>query len=89
MKRGRPAEVKSDEPVKKFVRTYKYPDGCRSEWTYDLDKSPGGPIKVEMFYPKDYDELKEEDLPKSKQKYLNPYTGKKVNYQRAKQLGLI
>jgi hypothetical protein len=90
MKRGRPpVETTTEEAPRKFVRTYKSSDGCKEEWTYDLDKSPNGPIKVEVFYPKNYDEIKEEELPKSKQKYLNPYTGKRVNYQRAKQLGII
>lgn len=89
MKRGRPAEIKSEEPPRKFVRTYKYSDGIRTEWTYDLDKYPNGPIKVEVFYPKNYDDMEEEELPKSKRKYLNPYNGKKVAYARARALGII
>ena len=46
-------------------------------------------ILVEMFYPDNYfPEEREENLPKTKRKYLNPKTGKMVNYLRAKELGL-
>lgn len=90
-KRGRPAsEPTTEEAPRKFIREYKQDDGCSQKWHYDLDKSPNGPIMVEMFYPKEYfNEEIEENLPKTKRKYLNPTNGKMVAYTRAKELGII
>lgn len=68
--------------------------GIETIYTYGPDKSRGV-IKVELNYPKEY--LKEIDekekanakLPKYKQKFVNPATGKEVSYFRAKTLGLV
>lgn len=90
MKKGRPIEKTIEDQPRKFIRTVKFKDGCIQKWHYNLDKMPNSPILVEMFYPKGYfPKEKEENLPKTKRKYLNPKTGKKVNYLRAKQLGLV
>jgi hypothetical protein len=80
--------------MEKFTREYKDYTGCRTVWTYDLKKNPHGPLNVEKFYPKDYNSEMEvdetnENLPKTKRKYLNPENGKLVAYTRAKVLGLI
>jgi len=92
-KRGRPSQASTDpeqQPVK-FTREFKDNVGNRSVWTYDLKKSPNGPISVEFFHPPGFISQAEieENLPKTKRRYLNPKTGKEVAYFRAVQLGLI
>lgn len=68
--------------------------GIETTYTYGPDKSRGI-IKVELNYPKEYlkeleeSERKNSQLPKYKQKFLNPATGKEVSYFRAKNLGLV
>ena len=89
MKRGRPVELPISESPRKFIREVQYNDGVVQKSHYNLDKCPTGPFLVEMFYPDNYfPEEREENLPKTKRKYLNPKTGKMVNYLRAKELGL-
>lgn len=90
MKRGRPVETPTPEPPRKFIREVQYNDGVVQKSHYNLDKYPTGPFLVEMFYPDDYfPEEREENLPKTKRKYLNPKNGKMVSYMRAKELGLV
>ena len=90
MKRGRPVELPVSEPPRKFIRETKYNDGVVQKDHWNLDKCPTSPFLVEMFYPDGYfPEEREENLPKTKRKYLNPKTGKMVNYLRAKELGLL
>ena len=55
--RGRPLE--NTEIRKKYKQVfYEFPSkpelGTMTTWQYDLDKSPNGPYKVEIAYPKDY-----------------------------------
>lgn len=90
LKAGRPSETKIEDQPRKFTQTYTDEEGYSQTWHYDLDKSPNGPMMVEIFYPEGYfkDEDKE-NLPKTKRKYLNPANGKMVAYTRAKELGLI
>jgi hypothetical protein len=94
MKRGRPPVIDpvQTEPPRKFTREFKDYTGHRSVWTYNLDITPYGPIMVEEFYPKgsfqEPDET-DENIPKTKRKYVNPKNGKLVAYTRAKELGLI
>ncbi len=87
LKSGRPSEIKIEDQPRKFTREIKYSDGCRSIWTYDLDRQPNGPIEVEMIYPEGWDE-KEAGKTEEKQ-YFNEKTGRYVAKFRAKQLGLI
>lgn len=92
-RRGRPTQAHTDPEQQsvRFTREFKDHAGNRSVWTYDLVKSPNGPISVEIFYPPGFIsqvEL-EEKLPKTKRRYINPKTGKEVAYSRAVQLGLI
>jgi len=90
MKRGRPVELPVSEPPRKFTREMQYSDGVVQKDHYNLDKCPTGPFLVEMFYPGGYFlEEREENLPKTKRKYLNPKNGKMVSYMRAKELGLV
>ena len=93
-RRGRPKSVVNEtvlEQPQKFTREYKKHDGHRSVWTYDLKKSPFGPILVEEFYPPGHMVLAEveEHLTKTKRTYLNEKNGKLVGYTRARALGLI
>jgi len=97
MKRGRPA-ISTEAPPRKFEKTLKYPDGTSAVWKYNLDKFENGPIEVEFFYPANYKpefEIAEEQekvnskIPLKYRTFFNPKNGKKVAYQRAKQLGLI
>lgn len=85
MSKGRPVEPTAETQPKQFTREIKYSDGCKSIWTYDLDRQPNGPIEVEMIYPEGWDE----EIRDEKKQYMNPATGRMVAYGRAKQLGLI
>lgn len=90
LKAGRPAETKVEDQPRQFTRVHQDLDGYKQIWHFDLDKSPNGPMMVEIFYPDGYfEDEKEENLPKTKRKYLNPANGKMVAYQRAKELGII
>lgn len=90
MKRGRPVETPTPEPPRKFIREVKHNDGVIQKDHWNLDKCPTSPFLVEMFYPEGYfPEEREENLPKTKRKYLNPKNGKMVSYMRAKELGLV
>lgn len=84
--RGRPP---NEEPVrpKKWTREFEDSEGNISTWYYDVDKFPNGPYKVEV--DNVVVEIKNEDLPLTQRKFLNPANGKMVGYGRAKQLKLI
>ena len=64
--KGRPPKLIIEDLPRKFVRTFRYKDRSYSEWHYDLDKSPNGPLLVEIFYPDDY--FDEEEKPKKQKK---------------------
>jgi len=90
LKAGRPSETKAEDQPRQFTQTYTDHEGYSQTWHYDLDKSPNGPMMVEIFYPDGYfPEEQEENLPKTKRKYFNPANGKMVAYTRAKELGLL
>jgi hypothetical protein len=69
--------------------------GIKSTYTYDSLNVVNGIQKAEFEYPKEYlDQFNkqkkyQENLPKTKQLFFNPATGKEVSYSRAKNLGLI
>ena len=54
MKRGRPKNEIQVEKPRKFKRIYE-DEGAIEIWTYDLDKTTGGPIQVEIKYKKNND----------------------------------
>jgi hypothetical protein len=98
IKRGRPKEIVSEEPPRRFERTYNDIDGSVITWKYDLDKFENGPIEVTSHFPAGYrpmfEILEEQNVINSKiplkyQTFMNPKNGKYVAYGRAKQLGLI
>jgi hypothetical protein len=74
--------------MQKHTRTFTDDDGVISIWEYDPDKTNSGPYEVTMKYPKDFMTSKpvERVLSKTEQRYLNPYTGKYISYQRYQQL---
>ena len=94
MKRGRPKEVHFEptEAPSRFTREFANKDGHHSVWIYDLNKSPNGPVSVEIFYPKgakeEFDPTSE-NIKKTKRMYYNEKNGKLVAYTRAKELGII
>ena len=69
--------------------------GIVTVFTYKAEGSQLGLQKAEFEYPKEYlDSFKKKEkytknLPKTKQMFLNPKTGKEVSYYRAKALGLV
>lgn len=69
--------------------------GIITTYTYNGASIVSGISKAEFEYPKDYlDEFNKKEkrqgsLPKTKQMFLNPATGKEVGYYRAKNLGLV
>ena len=69
--------------------------GIVTTYTYRGASIATGIEKAEFEYPKEYldDFAKKEkiknNLPKTKQMFLNPKTGKEVSYYRAKALGLV
>ena len=92
-KRGRRKEEIIEHPTK-WVDIYDEEDGTKTKWTWDKKKSPYAPLSVEVIYPKGWDfgvveGEDDEDLPKTKRKYLNPNNGKFVGYTRARALNLI
>jgi hypothetical protein len=68
--------------------------GIITVYTYGEDKSRGV-ICVELEYPGDYikelrgKERSNSNLPKYKQRFVNPKTGREVSYLRAKHLGIV
>ena len=69
--------------------------GIKTTYTYNGESIVSGIVKAEFEYPKEYlDEFNKKEkyqknLPKTKQMFLNPKTGKEVSYYRAKTLGLV
>lgn len=69
--------------------------GIKTTYTYNRESIVSGIAKAEFEYPKEYlDEFNKKEkrtsnLPKTKQMFLNPKTGKEVSYYRAKALGLV
>ena len=69
--------------------------GIKTTYTYRGSSITSGIESAEFDYPKDYleqfakEEKRAKNLPKTKQMYLNPKTGREVSYFRAKTLGLI
>jgi hypothetical protein len=69
--------------------------GIKTTYTYRGSSITSGIESAEFDYPKDYleqfakEEKRTKNLPKTKQMYLNPKTGREVSYFRAKTLGLV
>ena len=86
MSRGRPP---IEEPVRRTKYTQEFTDseGNVSIWYYDFDKYTSGLYKVEVDEVEV--EIKNEDLPLTQRRFLNPANGKMVGYGRAKQLKVI
>jgi hypothetical protein len=69
--------------------------GIKTTYTYKGSSIVSGIESAEFDYPKGYleqfakEEKRIKNLPKTKQMYLNPKTGREVSYFRAKTLGLI
>lgn len=66
--RGRPSKIIIEELPRKFIRTFRYRDSSYSEWHYDLDVNPNGPILVEMFYPEFFFDDEEKKKPRNRRK---------------------
>lgn len=68
--------------------------GIKTTYNYQ-DSIVNGIKSVDIEYPKEYldqfakEEKRINNLPKTKQMYFNPKTGKDVSYFRAKTLGLV
>ena len=82
--------------IKPYTKTFVCDiTGIKTTYTYNGASIVNGIIKAEFEYPKEYldDFAKKEkiknNLPKTKQMFLNPKTGKEVGYYRAKNLGLV
>ena len=82
--------------IKPYTKTFTCDiTGIKTTYTYNGASIVNGIIKAEFEYPKEYldDFAKKEkiknNLPKTKQMFLNPETGKEVGYYRAKNLGLV
>jgi hypothetical protein len=69
--------------------------GIVTTYTYRGSNISTGIEKAEFEYPKGYveqfskEQKRSSNLPKTKQMFLNPKTGKEVSYYRAKTLGLV
>ena len=69
--------------------------GITTTYTYRTHSITSGIEKAEFDYPKGYleqfakEQKRQNNLPKTKQLFLNPATGKEVSYARAKALGLV
>lgn len=93
MSRGRPKTVLTEPIIQldKFERVYIDEDGTKQVWKYDLTKSKYNPYETTIEYPKGTKSFEQvqELLPKTKRKYIHPDNGKVINYQRAKELGIV
>lgn len=69
--------------------------GIKTTYTYNGNSIVSGIVRAEFEYPKEYldsfskKEKQQAALPKTKQMFTNPKTGKEVSYYRAKTLGLV
>jgi len=69
--------------------------GIKTTYTYNSESVVSGIVKAEFEYPPGYieafskKEKSNNSLPKTKQMFLNPKTGKEVSYYREKSLGLV
>jgi len=86
MSRGRPS-LEEPKARTKYTQEFTDSEGNISTWYFDFDKYVGGLYKVEVEEVEI--EIKDEDLPLTQRKFLNPANGKMVGYGRAKQLKLI
>ena len=86
MSRGRPS-LEEPKARTKYTQEFVDTEGNKSTFYYDFDRYPGGLYKVEVDEVEI--EIKNEDLPLTQRKFLNPANGKMVGYGRAKQLKLI
>ena len=82
--------------IKPYIKTFTCDvTGIKTTYTYNGASIVNGMIKAEFEYPKEYldefnkKEKRQSSLPKTKQMFLNPKTGKEVGYYRAKNLGLV
>tara|TARA_R110000868_G_scaffold11323_6_gene55398 strand:- start:92 stop:346 length:255 start_codon:yes stop_codon:yes gene_type:complete len=82
--------------IKPYTKTFVCElTGIKTTYTYNGASIVTGMIKAEFEYPKEYldefnkKEKRQSNLPKTKQMFLNPATGKEVGYYRAKNLGLV
>jgi len=83
----------NEKPIKKYTQVFK-DDISIDTWVWDKDIFANGPISVTReFLNEEVQEngltINNEDLPKTKRRYINPKNGKDVAYFRAKQLGLV
>ena len=77
-----------------ITRKWKSDNGDTNILKFDISKSRNNPISTELISVKeevyiDEPELDNDDLPKTKRKYINPTNGKLIGYARAKNLRLI
>jgi hypothetical protein len=93
MSRGRPKTILIEPIIQsdKFERVYIDVDGTKQVWKYDLTKSKYNPYETTIEYPKGTKSFEQvqELLPKTKRKYIHSGNGKIINYQRAKELGIV
>ena len=82
--------------MEKLISKFTCPiTGIVTTYTYRGKSIASGIEKAEFDYPKGYleefakKEKYQKNLPKTKQMFLNPKTGKEVSYYRAKILGLV
>ena len=68
--KGRPPKLIIEDLPRKFIREIKYKDGVITKWHYNLDRSPNGPIEVEIVYPEGFfeDETKQKKKKKNAKK---------------------
>jgi hypothetical protein len=90
--KGRPKQTEPT-PLLIYKQEFINKDGVKSTWFWDKTRFANGPYKVSISYPdgwisdEDARHKRNKKLPKHKQKYLNPKTGKEISYQRYIQLG--
>ncbi len=76
---------------KTFIQVCKFLNGTITRWYY----KEGQLVEVTIEHPEGHLSAAEEQnklnkkLPKTKQRFINPKTGKEISYQRAKELGII
>ncbi len=63
--KSRSAKEPQESP-NKFTRIYKCDDGITLTWYYDFSKTSSGPYRVEVTYPKDWNDPSKKKKEKKK-----------------------
>jgi hypothetical protein len=77
-RRGRPATIVQEEPLRKYTRVFE-DEYAVETWTYNLDKFRNGPILVEIKYKAGAEKAMKQNAKQVKQEKKTARQMKKIN----------